>query len=250
MTSENQKKQDEAIEKIEEYIIEYRLKPKDKLPSERMMQKLWGFNRTTLRSAIRYLTMTGILYAKSGSGTYIANKKLVKCLEDSKGTYQVALESGRKITNKVLEFTKIKSGEEISRKMKIELGVPIYKLVRLRYLDGIPFTYSKVYLDASICNNLEDFDFVDNSLYEILKNNFDVKISGGEEHFDIIYSDDYESSLFEIPKNSPLIYQIGITFNEREEIFEYFKEITRSEYVLFTGELRRNDKTSAIGYRL
>ncbi len=242
LLSNNQKKQSEAIEKIEEYIMSNELKADDKILSERSMQKMWGFNRTTLRSAIRYLTLTGTLYSKRGSGTFVAPKKLVKNLQDARGTYQFALESGKKLTNKVLTAKRMEANKQIVKNMKVPLGTPIYKISRLRYLDGIPVTYSTVYLNALMFEGLENFDFSKGSLYELLKNNYGLMISGGEELLNITYSDEYESSLLEIPYNSPLIYQSGVTSNAKGEIFEYFKELTRSEYILFASELKRVNK--------
>jgi GntR family transcriptional regulator, transcriptional repressor for pyruvate dehydrogenase complex len=62
---------DHTIEQIERLIIEGRLKPGQKLPSERELGAKLGVSRPTLREAIRALTMMGILEAKQGDGTYV-----------------------------------------------------------------------------------------------------------------------------------------------------------------------------------
>ena len=68
MKIERQKPRDEAIEKIENYMIRNRLQADDKLPSERAMCEMWDFNRSTLRSAIKQLISQGKIYNKSWSG--------------------------------------------------------------------------------------------------------------------------------------------------------------------------------------
>ena len=65
MNIERQKPRDEAIEKIENYIIQNHLKPGDRLPSERSMCDMWDFNRSTLRSAIKQLILEGKIYNKN-----------------------------------------------------------------------------------------------------------------------------------------------------------------------------------------
>ena len=62
MNIERQKPRDEAIEKIENFIIHNQLKPGDRLPSERSMCDMWDFNRSTLRSAIKQLILEGKIY--------------------------------------------------------------------------------------------------------------------------------------------------------------------------------------------
>lgn len=60
-----------AIDQIERLIIEGRLAPGQKLPSERELGVKLGVSRPTLREAIRALTMMGILDSRQGDGTYV-----------------------------------------------------------------------------------------------------------------------------------------------------------------------------------
>lgn len=62
---------DHTIDQIERLIIEGRLEPGQKLPSERELGAKLGVSRPTLREAIRALTMMGILESKQGDGTYV-----------------------------------------------------------------------------------------------------------------------------------------------------------------------------------
>jgi len=60
-----------AIDQIERLIIEGRLAPGQRLPSERELGVKLGVSRPTLREAIRALTMMGILDSRQGDGTYV-----------------------------------------------------------------------------------------------------------------------------------------------------------------------------------
>ena len=62
---------DHAIDQIERLIIDGRLAPGQKLPSERELGAKLGVSRPTLREAIRALTMMGILDSRQGDGTYV-----------------------------------------------------------------------------------------------------------------------------------------------------------------------------------
>ena len=76
---------DHATELVESYILDMGLRPGDRLPSERDMCRMWDLNRTTLRNAIQRLVSDGVLYCRMGSGTYVAQPKLVRNLQDVKG---------------------------------------------------------------------------------------------------------------------------------------------------------------------
>ena len=60
-----------AVDQIERLIIDGRLVPGQKLPSERDLGVKLGVSRPTLREAIRALMVMGILESRQGDGTYV-----------------------------------------------------------------------------------------------------------------------------------------------------------------------------------
>lgn len=239
MSLERQKPRDEAIEKIENYIIKNNLKPDDKLPAERNMCEMWNINRSTLRSAIKQLILEGKIYNKNGAGTFVAHQKLVRNLQDAKGFHQIVTQAGREITTKVLRMDFCETTKHIGRKMKLPLGHKLFRLLRIRYLDGIPVMISTAYLDAVRFPGIEMHDFNTNSLYEVLKEVYNTEVSGGFEKLSIAYCDDQEAEYLGMKTGAPVIHQSGLTMDNHDIIFEYFKELTRSEYILFASELTR-----------
>lgn len=239
MKIEHQKPRDEAIEKIENYIIRNRLKAGDKLPSERAMCGMWDFNRSTLRSAIKQLISQGKIYNKNGSGTYVARDKLVRNLQDARGLYQTAADMGREITSQVLDISVCETSKNIGRKMKLPLGHKLWRLERVRILDGIPVTLSVIHLDAARFPDLDQYDFERESLYEILRERYGVEVKKGYENLSISNCDEKEAGYLQVEEGTPVLYQSGVTSDNEDRVFECFKEITRTEYVCLASELTR-----------
>lgn len=63
----------EIVHQIERLILEGVLRPGDKLPAERDLAGEFGVSRPTLREALAVLEASGLLSARQGGGTYIAN---------------------------------------------------------------------------------------------------------------------------------------------------------------------------------
>ena len=65
----------QIAEQIRSLIFEGKLKPGDKLPSERELSKVIGVGRLSLREGLRILESSGILKTQYGvhSGTYVSN---------------------------------------------------------------------------------------------------------------------------------------------------------------------------------
>lgn len=75
---------DKIVEQIIDLISRDVLKPGDRLPSERDLCKRFGVGRTSLREALRSLTVMGILEGRVGEGTFVNrgnSKHLEKTLQ-------------------------------------------------------------------------------------------------------------------------------------------------------------------------
>jgi len=230
---------DEATEKIEYYINMNKLAPHTKILSERDMCALWNFNRTTLRSAIQRLIVEGKLYQKKGSGTYVAQPKLTRNLQDLTALSVAAKHSGRTITNKVLSVDIVESNKQLTQKLHLPLGHQVHALTRLRHLDGEPVIIENSFMDYERFSNLTNHDFEKESLYEVIENESKVQIMRGEERVGIAYATNYEAELLEIEPGKAVFYLSGITCDEEGEPVEYFKSIVRSDKIRFASVLKR-----------
>ncbi|MFC7320333.1 FadR/GntR family transcriptional regulator [Halobacillus campisalis] len=67
----NEKVYESVLEQIKAYIEDKRLKPGDKLPSERMLSELLQVGRSSIREALRALELLGLIETRRGEGTYM-----------------------------------------------------------------------------------------------------------------------------------------------------------------------------------
>ena len=72
---------DEAIEKIKSMIVSGALRPGDRLPKEADLAADLGLSRSSLREAVRALTLVNILDVRRGDGTYVTSLKPPLLLE-------------------------------------------------------------------------------------------------------------------------------------------------------------------------
>lgn len=62
---------DEVYDKILQSIIERKMTPGEKLPSETKLAQMFGVSRVTVRAAIQRLAGSGIVESHNGEGTYV-----------------------------------------------------------------------------------------------------------------------------------------------------------------------------------
>jgi len=237
---DNQRPREDAMEKVESYIIEHHMNPGDKLPSERAMSSMWNLNRTTLRSAINQLILEGKVYSRNGSGTYVARKKLMKNLQNIEGFSETVRKADRFLSTQLISVDGLETTKELGRNMKLPLGHKILRIIRLRFLENTPVMYEISYLDEERFPDIRSYINETTALYLLLQEKYHLDITGGKEKLSIAYCDAEEAEYLQIEQGDPVIYQSGTAYDEKEQIFEYFHSITRSEYVCFASELKRN----------
>lgn len=233
---------DEAIEMLECYIIENKLVPHTKLPSERDLCEMWEFNRTTLRYAIQRLIIEGKLYNKKGSGTYVAEPKLIRNLQTLKALSSEVAQSGKELTNKVVSFDIIESNKQLTKKMCLPLGHKLYALSRLRFIDNEPVTIETSFMDCERFKDIKLHDFSKESLYSVIEKDCGVKIIEGEERIGIAYATEYEAELLQIEPMQAVFYVDGIVYDIDQKPVEYFKSIIRADKIKFASILRQREE--------
>ncbi len=72
---------DEAIEKIKSMIVSGALRPGDRLPKEADLAAELGLSRSSLREAVRALSLINILDVRRGDGTYVTSLEPAVMLE-------------------------------------------------------------------------------------------------------------------------------------------------------------------------
>lgn len=71
MTQPKKKAYQVIVDQINEYFLNGKLKPGDKLPTERDLASRFNVSRTSVREALRKLEIKGIIEIKQGSGSFI-----------------------------------------------------------------------------------------------------------------------------------------------------------------------------------
>ncbi len=95
---------DEIVEQIIALIAKGVLKPGRRLPSERDLCKIFGASRTSLREALRCLSILGILDSRAGTGT------------------SVAVDGGR-FFGKIVQWRVISERRDIEQLMEVRIAI-------------------------------------------------------------------------------------------------------------------------------
>ena len=231
-------------EQIKDYILHNidigEFEPDGRIPSERDLSKLFGVSRLTVNKAVRELTQAGVLYVRIGKGTFISSETFDQELDVLSSFSEEMQQRGRKPYSRVLDAEIMPASAEIARQLRLLVGVEVVLLKRLRMADGLPVALETSVFPAAACPDIfERHDFTHESLYDVLRKQFNVHLVRAEQTFEARRASYEDCDLLKVEEGSPILYIQRITYTDSDTPFEYVRSFYRGDRYKFRAVLRR-----------
>ena len=136
---------------------------------------MWSLNRSTLRSALSRLERDGTLDIRQGAGIFVARPKFRRNLQNLKSFSQESCYQGLRLENRVLSLSQIECDKQFSRRFQVMLGTLLWRLSRLRIIDGGPVAIETSFFRQDRFPEIDRFDFGKDSLFRV----FEMEYGGG-----------------------------------------------------------------------
>lgn len=110
----------------------------DPLPSEATLAREFKTTRGTVRQALARLVFEGLIVREVGRGTFVSRPKVESHVDTSiQQSFEEQMESkGSSVTFRVLGFDRVPASPGVAEKLGLAPGEPVYRLERLRFVDG------------------------------------------------------------------------------------------------------------------
>ena len=198
----------QLVHSIKKYIEEGILKENDKIPAESEFCITYELSRTTVRQALRTLEKEGYIYKLQGKGSYVSSPKILSL--------------------------KIKKPNSIVKeKMNLSDDEFICKLIWVRYGNDEALIYETIYLNYSLVEGIENIDLKSKKLYDVLANEFGIKITHGKELFYPCKLDVSEAKFLGLNEGD-LGMTVERTVFQGSKVLEYTKSTVRGDKFVYT----------------
>ncbi len=168
-----------------------------RLPSERELSTHYKVSRMTVRQALMELARDGMIYTRTGKGTFVAEPKIDQRLRTLSGFTQDVSARGGKPTSRVLEFQVVPAVPDVAAALLLPPGTEVYMLSRLRLADGAPLALETAYVPFSMFPGLMDHDFSVESLYSVLEKDYNCILTQAEQTIEAALAGKREVELLE-----------------------------------------------------
>ncbi|MGX7825580.1 GntR family transcriptional regulator [Actinokineospora sp. 24-640] len=214
------------------------LPPGSPIPTERSLATEFDVSRTTVRQALAELTVEGRLLRVQGKGTFAAEPKVAQRLQLSSYTEDM-LAQGREPSTKMLDVSEIPAEADLARLLRVRAGAKVLRLHRLRLADGEPMAIETTHLPLGRFRGLRRYVSSGGSLYQVLRDRFDVEMGHAEETIETALAGPHEAELLGADVGMPMLLLSRHSFDIEERPVEWVRSVYRGDRYKFVATLNR-----------
>lgn len=125
----------------------------DRIWSEAELAREYGTTRSTVRHALDKLVFEGLIVRHIGRGSFVADRVGVRSLIDSRFSLsfeQQVAQTGRLVTYRAPTLELMPAPAAVAAKLGLEPETPVFKLERLRIIEGRPVCLEIRYMPRGI----------------------------------------------------------------------------------------------------
>jgi GntR family transcriptional regulator len=149
-------------------IADGELRPGARLPPERDLCQQLAISRVTLRKALAALVDEGVLRSAHGRGWYVTAPERGDWPNTLESFSETARRMGFAPTSMVLRAAAAPASFDEAEAFQIAPGTPLFRLDRVRLLDGVPIAVDESVLPVDVAEDFDGLDFTTASLYVVV----------------------------------------------------------------------------------
>lgn len=158
----------QVYDAITEAIGNGRLKPGDRLPTERSFCKQFGVSRATVRRALGRLADDGLVEAAVGRGSFVTAPRLAEPPNALMSFTELAAARGLTSSARVIEATTRAATPEEASLFALHSHALVFVIERVRMLDAAPIAIDRTRVPLELAPKLAEQDFSTASVYAAL----------------------------------------------------------------------------------
>ncbi|MCA0458399.1 MAG: GntR family transcriptional regulator [Chloroflexi bacterium] len=206
----------------------------DLLPPENELAEAYRVGRHTIRTALGRLVDDRLIVRKAGHGTVVQTREKPYQFSLARSFTRQMTDMGLHPHSTVLHNetrTILPTDPDI---LHAKLGIPCLLLDRLRFGGDEAIGIQHTYVILEHCPNLGETDFNDNSLYDVLMNQYHLNITEIIHTVSAVTADKRQAELLRVQLGAPLLVVKTAASLENHELIEHSLSYYRADKYEYT----------------
>ncbi|MGQ7339133.1 GntR family transcriptional regulator [Streptococcus suis] len=223
-------------EKIEQNIWQ----ANQEMPTENELMEIYSYSKDTIRKALSLLEMDGYIQKRQGRNSIILDHNLVRkpFVSELKTVSELNRSAHHQVQTELTNLYIVQGQPEVMKELEVDEKTDLYRISRVRTIDGERLEYEISYFDRRIVPYLSK-EIAESSIYQYLENELGLEISHSRREISFRFATEEEKSLLDLADYDMVISVTSTTYLADGRPFQYGTITYRPDKVTFVSMAKR-----------
>ncbi|HEM5196222.1 TPA: UTRA domain-containing protein [Streptococcus suis] len=223
-------------EKIEQNIWQ----ANQEMPTENELMEIYSYSKDTIRKALSLLEMDGYIQKRQGRNSIILDHNLVRkpFVSELKTVSELNRSAHHQVQTELTNLYIVQGQPEVMKELEVDEKTDLYRVSRVRTIDGERLEYEISYFDRRIVPYLSK-EVAESSIYKYLENDLGLEISHSRREISFRFANEEERSLLDLADYDMVVSVTSTTYLADGRPFQYGTITYRPDKVTFVSMAKR-----------
>ncbi|MGO0106898.1 UTRA domain-containing protein [Streptococcus suis] len=223
-------------EKIEQNIWQ----ANQEMPTENELMEIYSYSKDTIRKALSLLEMDGYIQKRQGRNSIILDHNLVRkpFVSELKTVSELNRSAHHQVQTELTNLYIVQGQPEVMKELEVDEKTDLYRVSRVRTIDGERLEYEISYFDRRIVPYLSK-EIAEKSIYQYLENDLGLEISHSRREISFRFATEEEKSLLDLSGYDMVVSVTSTTYLADGRPFQYGTITYRPDKVTFVSMAKR-----------
>ncbi|MBY5014885.1 GntR family transcriptional regulator [Streptococcus suis] len=223
-------------EKIEQSIWQ----ANQEMPTENELMEIYSYSKDTIRKALSLLEMDGYIQKRQGRNSIILDHNLVRkpFVSELKTVSELNRSANHQVQTELTNLYIVQGQPEVMKELEVDEKTDLYRVSRVRTIDGERLEYEISYFDRRIVPYLSK-EVAESSIYQYLEEELGLEISHSRREISFRFATEEEKSLLDLADYDMVVSVTSTTYLADGRPFQYGTITYRPDKVTFVSMAKR-----------
>ncbi|HEM5042370.1 TPA: UTRA domain-containing protein [Streptococcus suis] len=223
-------------EKIEQNIWQ----ANQEMPTENELMEIYSYSKDTIRKALSLLEMDGYIQKRQGRNSIILDHNLVRkpYVSELKTVSELNRSAHHQVQTELTNLYIVQGQPEVMKELEVDKKTDLYRVSRVRTIDGERLEYEISYFDRRIVPYLSK-EVAESSIYKYLEEELGLEISHSRREISFRFANEEEKQLMDLGDYDMVVVVTSITYLSNGQAFQYGTITYRPDKVTFVSMAKR-----------
>ncbi|MGR3378939.1 GntR family transcriptional regulator [Salipiger abyssi] len=213
------------------HILERKLAPDTKLPSEAELCRSFAVSRTVVREALGQMVTEGLIYRLQGKGAFVRGRRGQQDFVSTTVGFSGELaDKNQIVSRRILRQELTAPDARAQRYLLIGVDEPVVAVDRVLSVEGVPRAIVRWAMLARLAPGLETVPLENRSLYDTISRQYGLRLATAERWIEAISLGAEDAALLGVPFGTAALKVESVASDGSDSPMEYYTALYLTDH--------------------